>query len=712
MSVSSTRFRVHPDSTTPGHRPSLAVVRRFAVTVIAAGAAIALAVGAAPAAQAVTGPTSHTVTSTVDAGAITRDLAFDASSDRLFVPIDRGAGTPGAIGWIDTTTGETSAETIELTDAEPQSLVVDTDAHALYVLHYRSSTLTVIDTTTNSVTSVIAGVPSYPGDMALDTVTGELYIASDGIVTVDPSTGSVSAEVPISTQKYPSIGGIAYDASNRLLWVVEGRAGVVTAFSSVTKTWMDSVATPVGAFVVDGAPLGGRAKSLALDEGLGHLYLGVDPTFADDWDDTKLLILDTTTARYLGSPIELGDTTRELAVNPTSHEVYAANGFSNTFSVVSPDTWSVTETIDFTALGITGGTGTANADTWALATDASGERSFVSHPYGTARVSTITRTGAVPTVTELDASPGQEPTEPQEPAVLPWAGPGGAVLDAAPEDAVTTTGQSLSWSVSDYARAWTSDQYGAVAKTTDDELVFTGGTGWSSPSTGETQLTWTDGFRLRQYPVLAPEVSTTFGNPVLSIDPDGSGSLTFDVAWTVSGTEVSNGFSRVEVATFAPGSVSLQGETIAFAAEPEFTGRPYTDEAGTVHADSYPASFVDWLSPSIQAWWFTTGASLDRNKHPNPVSVAFIRVGSPTGTVEPTDPTGPVAPVDPSGPGGPSDPVDTVDLATAGAPEPALAATGASVGVGAVALMLLTLGAVLVIRRRRANDESVTEASR
>ncbi|MGG7465585.1 HtaA domain-containing protein [Plantibacter sp. YIM 135347] len=703
MTVSPTRSRTSARA---------AAAALAAAVAIGAGLLSAPAAIAAPAAAPASAPAAdhHSLTSTVSAGKGARDIAFDRADNRVYVPVDRGSGTPGAITWLDGTTGEPSGRFIELADAEPQTLVVDASAHALYVLHYRTGTLTVIDTDTNAVTKVVPGLPLFPGGMELDTVTGDLYVSDDGIITVDPRAGTVSAEVAISTQRFPRITDMVYDAANRLLWISEGRSGVITAFSSVTKTWMNTVSTPIATFQVNGEPIGGGPKSLAIDEQLGHLYVGVDPSFVDDWEDTKLVTIDTTTARFRGAPIDLGDTTRELAVNPSTHEVYASNGFSNTLSVVSPATWSVAQTIDFTALGVTNGTGAGDADIWGLAANAAGDRVFISHPY-TARVSVIDRTGSADAVTELPYSPGQGTVDPQPPTSEVWPGPAGATLAPAPADAIATTAQSLSWSVSDYARAWTGDLYGAVTKGDEDRYTFTGGTGWSSPSTGETQLTWNDGFRLRPYPVLAPQVKMTFGNPLLTAAADGSGTLSFDVAWEVSDTDVSNGFTRVDVATFAAGAIQVSGENVSVTTQPEFEGRPFTDEDGEVSASSYPASFLTYLDPQIRGWWYTTGASLDKNKHPNPVSLTFTRATAPTGPTDPTSPTDPgTTPGTPGNPGTPGTPGasngngnsnGTANGAgTSADPASALVSTGASLTGGVAGLALLLLGGLFLLRRR------------
>ncbi|WP_213814816.1 HtaA domain-containing protein [Glaciihabitans sp. dw_435] len=582
---------------------------------------------------------AYAIGGTTPAGALVRSQALDGAANRLYFPFDRGSSKTGAIGWMNTETGEVSPTTIELADSEPALLAVSSAAHELYVLGYRSGDLTVINTQTNAVKKVIEGAPTLAGRMNLDTDTGELYVTDAGITTIDPAAGTVSAEVSITTETYPLIKDTVYDSKNRMLWIAEGRAGVITGYNTVTNSWMSSIATPITTFKVDGVASSGRPTNLAVDESLGHLYVGVAPKLADTWVNTKLMVLDTATMLHVGTPIELGSTTRELSVNPVTHEIYAGNGFSITLSVVSPATWTVSTTIDFSAAGVTSGTGTANANVWAVTADDSGTRVFVSHPYNTARISYIDRTGAIAAPTTLPVAPGQTVTEPEVPPTTPWVGPATKAVAAAPAGAVATSATTLRWSVSNYAKEWTRDLFGAVTLDATKQFVFANGTGWTDPATGETQVSWADGFRLRPYPGLAPDVQMTFGNPYLTVSAAGAGTLSFDVSWGLSSTSTSAGYTRVVVATFGKGAAQDVDGVRTLTWTPDYTGRAYTlPNDGRTMPDSFPAEYIDYLDSGIRAWWYSSGSTLDPTKKPNPVSVSYSLAATGAATNEPTPP--------------------------------------------------------------------------
>jgi DNA-binding beta-propeller fold protein YncE len=690
------------------HHP---LVRRTLAATTLLGVVVAASLAAAPASAAPADSRSFAVASTPDAGDLVRSLAVDDSADRTYFTIDRGSGFPGAIGWLTTSTGAVSEQNIELAGEEPSVIAVNETAHELYVLHYRSGELTVIDTTSSTVEKVIGGVPAYPVALEVDPDSHDVYVLGDGVTTVDVSTGEVSAEIPISSEAFPLLKDGLYDSRTKLLWIAEGRAGVVTAFNTLTQTWLSDVAIPVTAFPYDGTALGGRPSALALDEQLGTLYVAVAPRLQDSWTNTKLISIDTATALHIGTPIELGNTIRELAVDASTHEVYAVNGFSNTLSVVDPVSWTATTAVDFSALGITTGTGAANANVWALAVSEATDRVLVSHPYGTSRISVIDRSGTVGTPTVREATPGQNQPAPEAPENAVWQGPARAELSDAPATAVATSGNSFAWSFSNYSKGWATTLFGHVTSDDDHVMTFTDGVGWADPASGRAQIAWSDGFSFQPYPGLAPDVRMTFGNPLLTLAADGSGTVTFDVSWSVASDVVSDGFSRVEVATLPAGSVSVSGETVSFERSPDYAGRQYTDSNGIVHPSSFPAEYLDYLNEAIRAWFYSSGSSLDPTKVPNAVAVSY-RVPAAAEVPAPGD-GGVTPPVvgEPSGGAGsgtggagsgtggtaPAGPV-----ASGAAPTgEALAATGLDLELPlAAGLLFLATGIAIALRRR------------
>jgi LPXTG-motif cell wall-anchored protein len=579
-------------------------------------------------------PASYSLSTTVDVGSVARDIALDATRDRAYVPVNRISESTGALTWLNTRDDTASDSMYELDQAEPEYVVASADGAHVYVLHYRSGTISVVDPESGETTTEITGVPTAPSGMVEDTTTGLLYVNDGSTLTVvDPSAGTVSDPIAVSGEAYPLLKDIVYDAANNMLWIAEGRKGVITGYSTLAQRWVDSLAIPITDFDVDGGALGGRPSLLALDPELGHLYVSVSPRLADDWVEDRLVVIDPATGKHLGNPISTGERVYDLAVNPRTHEVISSAGFDNALAVVSPETWDVSQTLDFTELGVTDGTGTANADLWALAVASAGDSVYVTHPYSD-RTSVVERTGEAPPVTELPEAPGQEEDDDNDTGENEtWDGPEAAEPAAAPDGAVVAQAPDLSWSVNEYMKAWSTQPLGDV-DVADAQFEFADGTGWFDEATQRASIAWADGFRIQHYPGLAPDVVTTLGNPRLDIDEDGSGELSFDVAWSVDASTRSEGYQRVIVATFAQSEITVDGDTVAVEVQPDFEGRTY-DAGDRVAENSFPAEFIDYLDPAMRAWWFSTGASMDAKKAPHPFVVGFAI--EPTATAEPTE---------------------------------------------------------------------------
>ncbi|WP_198008409.1 HtaA domain-containing protein [Leucobacter salsicius] len=591
---------------------------------IALFAAAAISTSLVP--QAAHAAANYSLAETHEVGGVNRNAEVDDARERVYVAADRADGAPGsAIGWLDLATGAPAAEQIELSSTDPAEIELSVDGERLYVAHDRTGVLSVVSLDTNAVTE-ISGMPKYPSGIVEDTDTGLIYVFdSGGLTRVDPTAGTASAPIAVSGEKYPLVKDAVYDSQNHMIWIAEGRAKVLTGYSTAASSWLDSIAIPVATAEFDGEALGGRPSLLALDETLGELHVGVLPTISDDWENTRVVSLRVADRAYVGAPIEVGENSYEMLVNPATHEVVTTDGFSNMVSVISPDTWTATTAVDFTAAGVTSGTGSGEANLWGLGASADGTHLYVSHPY-TSQLSDITRSGDRPTPTVRDIAPGQgQPTTP--PAEnAPWEGPDAPAPAAAPAGARQIANGELNWAINDYMLAWAPHLLGEATRT-DDVFGFTAPAGWWDPATGEAELVWTGGVRIQHYPGLVPELTTTIGNPRLVTRADGSGELSFDVAWNVSANLASDGFKRVSLATFENSAVQLADDSVTMNASPDFAGRALEID-GYTYPDSYPADYVTWLDPQLRSWWLSTGASMDAEKAPAPVSLA-LTLGAP-----------------------------------------------------------------------------------
>ncbi|WP_126363931.1 YncE family protein [Corynebacterium kutscheri] len=551
-------------------------------------------------------------------GVTSRNIVYDAARDRIIVLEDNATDKTGAFNWFDVTTNTVNEKSVPLDHAQPEHIAIDEARDRLYILHYRTEALSVIQLSTNTVLKTITGMPKWAAGIALNSDTGNVYVWSKEIIEVDPESETVSEPVKISHEKYPRLKDAVYDSESKFLWIAEGNKSIITAFDTQTKTWKSDVAIPVSSFKYNDEEVTGQTSMLAFDPTLYTLYVAVTPRSADKWTGTKLISINTSTGKHIGEPILLGDTVRQLLVNPATHELYASAGFDNKVQLIDPATWTVTQEVDFNTENITKGTGTAAADTWGITLNATGTTLYASHPY-TNRLSALTLSGTAAPATIRQPAPGQDDTDSHTPPInngSPWQGPDALSVEKPSETAIALSEATFTWGVSEYAQGWEQVGLGNTVKVDEINHTFTfsEGTGWLNLENGTTQIGWSGGFSLRPYAGLVPSIRFLMGNPLLTMHKDGSGSVTMDVS-TVDPQNNQSEYKRVTVANFAAGTFmgENQGETVSVTGRPEYANK------------SWPQEFVDIIPESMKAWWFSTGASLDPKKPPAEVRVAFRR---------------------------------------------------------------------------------------
>lgn len=315
----------------------------------------------------------------------------------------------------------------------------------------------------------------------------------------------------------------------------------------------------------------------------------------------------------------MGEST-SLTVNPRTHEIVAGHGRANTVSVISPQTWTVASSLDLHAAGITGPAGLFSSDVTDVETGADGTEVYVSHER-TGRVSILDRSGDIPEVTRLSVAPGQdEAPDPQEPDSEAWDGPASSDPLQRPEGAVEVSAPSLSWAVNDYMRSWTPEPLGPVTRE-GQQYVFGEGRGWYDGRSGWASVAWDGGVRIRHYAIMAPGVITSFGNPRLDVEADGSVRLSVELSWMLN-DENSGGYHRVTMATFDHVQLSREGQRVTVTGTPDFAGREYR-EGDRVFSGSFPGEFIDALHPDMRPRWYASGSGGDAKKTPLPLSVSF-----------------------------------------------------------------------------------------
>ena len=153
------------------------------------------------------------------------------------------------------------------------------------------------------------------------------------------------------------------------------------------------------------------------------------------------------------------------------------------------------------------------------------------------------------------------------------------------------------------------------------QYVFGEGRGWYDGRSGRASVAWDGGVRIRHYAIMAPGVITSFGNPRLDVEADGSARLSVELSWMLN-DENSGGYHRVTMATFDHVELSREGQRVTVTGTPDFAGREYR-EGDRVFSGSFPGEFIDALHPDMRPRWYASGSGGDAKKTPLPLSVSF-----------------------------------------------------------------------------------------
>lgn len=233
-----------------------------------------------------------------------------------------------------------------------------------------------------------------------------------------------------------------------------------------------------------------------------------------------------------------------------------------------------------------------------------------------------------------------------DPAGISVMAPTGPVASAAPTGAVVASDARFTLDLSAYSHEWVRDVANENVSLGTTGFNFAAGSGWTDPASGETQLSWSGTAIYRPYGGYLG-LYMAYANPHLAIGANGQATLTAEIAWNDGGGKwsgpVESSYKRVIVATFADSELTTASDgTLTFAGTPEWSGRAYSQGAGEVYADSFPASLVDYFDPSNRPWFYATGSSRDPEKAGLPVTATAAvttETASTAGSrVDPLDP--------------------------------------------------------------------------
>ncbi len=209
------------------------------------------------------------------------------------------------------------------TNDNPFGVAVNVVTGQVYVAHANGNTVSVIDGATNTVAATV-NVGSEPIAVAVNQVTGRVYVAnncSNTVSVIDGTSNTVVATVPMGN----SPAAVAVNAVTGRVYVANNTSNTVSVIDGATNT----VAATVN--------VGGVPGEIAVNGVTGQIYVANN-------GDTTVSVIDGATNAVVAT-VPVGVQPRAVAVNAVTGQVYVANGGSNNVSVIDGASNTVVATI-------------------------------------------------------------------------------------------------------------------------------------------------------------------------------------------------------------------------------------------------------------------------------------------------------------------------------------------------------------------------------
>jgi YVTN family beta-propeller protein len=206
-------------------------------------------------------------------------------------------------------------------ETHPFQLAYDPANKRMYVTNYNSHTVSVIDTITNTVIGSPIPVGTHPLGIAYDPVNKRMYVSnySDSTVSViDTITNTViGSPIPVENgNRYE----LAYDPANKRMYVTNYASHTVSVIDTITNTVIGS---PI--------PVENGPRVIAYDSVNERMYVV-------NTRNSTVSVIDTITNTVIGSPIPVGTLSYGIAYDSVNERMYVTNYASHTVSVIDTST--------------------------------------------------------------------------------------------------------------------------------------------------------------------------------------------------------------------------------------------------------------------------------------------------------------------------------------------------------------------------------------
>src|SRR5467141_1289805 len=239
--------------------------------------------------------------------------------DKIFVSPIQNKLIEDAVLWLGTISTEAEMPAPTGTEVSPYAVVVNPKTNKVYAVNSSDSTVTVMDESANSTTTVRVG--SEPMAIAVNPVTNKIYVGNSGSGTVsviDGATDAVTATLKVGALPYV----VAANPTTNKIYVSKTFSNTMAVIDGATNTTSNLKA-------------GIQADAIAVNPLTNKLYLA-------NYESQYITVLDGTTNDT--TAVVAGQHLWAIAPNLRTNKIYVANAGSSNLTVIdgaSNDTTTV-----------------------------------------------------------------------------------------------------------------------------------------------------------------------------------------------------------------------------------------------------------------------------------------------------------------------------------------------------------------------------------
>jgi YVTN family beta-propeller protein len=234
------------------------------------------------------------------------------------------AGTRAVIGTVRVgySDGNAADSAVEELSGNAAGLAIDSQGKRVYVANAQNNTISVIDTSTNTVIGAPIIVGAHPLGVAVSPSGSYVYVTnsrSNTLSIVDTTMNLAIATLPVGLAPR----GVAVHPSGRFVYVATADGLVILDLSA-------AIADPSAMPLVTTVPIAGAHGVAASADGR-NVYVTSD-------DSNAVVAIDALTTLSSGAPIALADYGCAVNVTPDGRFVYVTNTRSDSVSIIDAAT--------------------------------------------------------------------------------------------------------------------------------------------------------------------------------------------------------------------------------------------------------------------------------------------------------------------------------------------------------------------------------------